>query len=127
MLIAPQRRQGRSMRQENRRTPHHSLIDDSIKEMIPELLRAVARMVVQEILVDGFTPAESFFHPVPKLDCRLAQLPPRSTWANAGTPMNVAASNRKAVFFMTSHHFDEHGVGSHFEPSDSLRKLGLVM
>src|ERR1035438_4400492 len=38
-------------------------------------LRGVAAMVVAKILVDGFAPAKSFFHPMPELDPRLAQLP----------------------------------------------------
>ena len=36
---------------------------------------AVAPVVIQEILVNGLAPAESFVHAVPKLNCRLAQFP----------------------------------------------------
>src|ERR1039458_2996361 len=38
-------------------------------------LCGVAAMVVAKILVDGFAAAKSFFHAVPELDLRLAQLP----------------------------------------------------
>src|ERR1017187_4946006 len=38
-------------------------------------LRGVAAMMVAKILVDGFAAAKSFFHAMPELDLRLAQLP----------------------------------------------------